>query len=580
MKNIPRPEHPRPQFVRESWMNLNGEWEFLFDFGNSGVERGFHRYETFKTGDVRPITVPFCPESSLSGIGYVDWIAAVWYSRTVTLTAEQLKGRVLIHFGAVDYHSVLWVNEAQAGEHKGGYSSFTYDITALVHEGENRLTLYAEDNLRSGHQPYGKQSDKYYSHACSYTRTTGIWQTVWLEFVPENYITYAKITPFVAESYTRIEAEVSGGTTVTAEAFYDGRPVGKASAQVLYGIAAINLPLDELHLWDVGQPELYDLVLTLDGGDTVNSYFGMRSVDLKPDGLYINGKPLFMRTVLDQGFNPEGIYTGPSDEFLRHDIELSMALGFNGARLHQRVFEERTLYWADKLGYILWGEYANGVPLSDAGGIGDFLPEWMEVVRRDYSHPAIIGWCPENESYWRKDNNPICQTVFYDVTKQMDPYRPVIDASGGVHWKTDMFDIHDYDQNPDSLRKNLDRMVEDPTFCHNPIHQAQLKLHVYRGEPVWVSEYGGTYWKPGERTDGWGYGTTPENEKAFAERYAGLTKVLLECPRICGFCYTQLTDIEQEQNGLYAYDRSPKFSEETYRIMREANTTVAAIEKK
>ncbi len=579
MTSIPRPEHPRPQFVRDTWMNLNGEWEFQFDFGNSGVEREFHRYENFKTGDVRPITVPFCPESRLSGIGYVDWIAAVWYSRTVTLTKEQLAGRVLIHFGAVDYHSVLWVNEQRAGDHKGGYSSFTYDITDLLHEGENRLTLYAEDDLRSGKQPRGKQSTKYYSHACSYTRTTRIWQTVSLEFVPENYIRYVKITPFAAESCVRIEAEVSGGTTVTAEAFYDGRPVGKASAKVVYGIAAINLPLDELHLWDVGQPELYDLVLTLDDTDKLNSYFGMRTVDLKPDGLYLNGKPLFMRTVLDQGFNPEGIYTGPSDEFLKHDIELSMEIGFNGARLHQRVFEERTLYWADKLGYILWGEYANGVALSDASGIGNFLPEWMEVVRRDYSHPAIVGWCPENESYWKKDNNPICQNVFYDVTKQMDPYRPVIDASGGVHWKTDMFDIHDYDQNPDSLRKNLQRMVDDPTFCHNPIHQEQLKLHVYRGEPVWVSEYGGTYWKPGDRTDGWGYGTTPASEEAFAERYVGLTKALLECPRICGFCYTQLTDIEQEQNGLYAYDRTPKFSEETYEKIREANVTVAAIEK-
>ena len=579
MSNLPRPEHPRPQFVRDSWMNLNGEWEFRFDLGNSGIERDFHRYEIFKNGDVRPITVPFCPESRLSGIGYVDWIAAVWYSRTVTLTAEQVKGRVLIHFGAVDYHSVLWVNETRAGEHKGGYSSFTYDITDLVHEGENRLTLYAEDDLRSGKQPFGKQSDRYQSYACSYTRTTGIWQTVWLEFVPENYIKYAKITPFVTESCVRIEAEVSGGTTVTAEAFYDGRPVGKASAQAVYGIAAINLPLDELHLWDVGQPELYDLVLTLDDTDTVNSYFGMRSIDLKPDGLYLNGKPLFMRTVLDQGFNPEGIYTGPSDEFLKHDIELSMALGFNGARLHQRVFEERTLYWADRLGYIVWGEYANGVALCDASGIGNFLPEWMEVVRRDYSHPSIIGWCPENESYWRKDNNPICQTMFYDVTKQMDPYRPVIDASGGVHWKTDMFDVHDYDQNPDSLRKNLARMVEDPTYLHNPIHQEQLKKHVYRGEPFWISEYGGTYWKPGDKTDGWGYGSTPESEKAFAERYAGLTKVLLECPRVCGFCYTQLTDIEQEQNGLYAYDRSPKFTEETYAKIREANMTKAAIEK-
>lgn len=579
MSNIPRPEYPRPQLVRDSWMNLNGEWEFLFDFGNSGIERGLQHYDSFRSNEVRPITVPFCPESRLSGIGYVDWMPAVWYSRTFELTKEQLGGRVLIHFGAVDYHSVLWVNEARAGEHKGGYSSFTYDITDLVREGENRIILYAEDDLRSGEQPRGKQCEKYASYACSYTRTTGIWQTVWLEFVPESYIRYVKLTPFVPEERLRIEVETSGGEVVSAEAFYKGRSVGTASAHVTSGIASFELTVDELHLWDVGSPELYDLVLTLDHTDRVESYFGMRSVELKNGALHLNGRPLFMRTVLDQGFNPEGIYTAPSDDFLRHDIELSMKLGFNGARLHQRVFEERTLYWADRLGYIVWGEYANGTMLSDAHGIGCFLPEWMDTVRRDYSHPSIIGWCPENESYWRRDNDPICQTIFYDVTKQIDPYRPVIDASGGLHWKTDMFDIHEYDQDSESLRAKLAPMLDDPMYCHNPIHAEQLRRHTYRGEPVWVSEYGGTYWKPGERDDGWGYGMAPRSEEEFAARYEGLTHVLLECPRICGFCYTQLTDIEQEQNGLYAYDRSPKLSEETYERIRKANLTVAAIER-
>jgi hypothetical protein len=363
-----------------------------------------------------------------------------------------------------------------------------------------------------------------------------------------------------------------------AEAYFDGRKVGEASAAVVYGNASVSLPLDEMRLWEPGTPDLYDLRLTLDGGDVVRSYFGMRKVELKKDGLYLNGRPVFMRTVLDQGFNPEGIYTAPDEEFLKHDIELSMDLGFNGARLHQRVFEERFLYWADKLGYLVWGEYANGTPLNDARGIGYFLPEWMETVKRDYSHPAIIGWCPQNESYWQKDNDPICQTVFYDVTKQMDPYRPVIDASGGVHWKTDMFDIHEYDQDPESLRKKLAPMLEDSMYCHNPVHQEQLRKHVYRGEPVWVSEYGGTFWNPDE-PGGWGYGSTPENEDAFADRYCGLTSALLDNPRICGFCYTQLTDIEQEQNGLYKYTRARKFSDRIYEKIREANVRTAAMEK-
>ncbi len=575
---IPRPEHPRPQFFRNDWMSLNGEWDFLFDFGNSGRERQLWIDSNFSAEDVKKITVPFCPESQLSGIAYTDWMNAVWYRRTFTLDETNMRGRVLLHFGAVDYHCEVYVNSQSVGSHTGGYSSFTLDITNAVRLGENTITVYAEDNNRTGIQPCGKQSSRYYSHDCSYTRTTGIWQTVWLEFVPESYISHAKITPFVDEKRAVIEVETVGGASVSAEAYFDGVKVGADSASVTAGRAILVIKLDEIHLWDIRQPKLYDLTLTLDGIDTVQSYFGMRKVELKKDGIWLNNRPVFMRTILDQGFNPEGIYTAPTDEFLKHDIELTMDLGFNGARLHQRVFEERTLYWADKLGYIVWGEYANGVGLQNALGIGYFLPEWIEIVKRDYSHPSIIGWCPENESYWKKDNNPICQTMFYNVTKEMDPYRPVIDASGGLHWITDMFDIHEYEQNPDVLREKLAPMLDDPMYCHNPIHQEQLRIQVYRGEPVWISEYGGTYWNP-DTPGGWGYGSTPENEQAFADRYAGLTTVMLEHPRICGFCYTQLTDIEQEQNGLYKYDRSRKFSDMVYDRIREANIQVAAFEK-
>ncbi|MBQ4192654.1 MAG: beta-galactosidase, partial [Clostridia bacterium] len=411
-----------------------------------------------------------------------------------------------------------------------------------------------------------------------YTRTTGIWQTVWLEFTPAEAISRVKLTPLVANRALLIDAEVTGGKTVTAEAFYDGRPVGRASADVTGWRAHLDLALSELHLWDVGVPELYDLVLTLDGGDVLKSYFGMRSVEVKKDGFYLNGRPVFLRTVLDQGFNPEGVYTAPDDDFLRRDIELSMELGMNGARLHQRVFEERTLYWADRLGYLVWGEYADGHRLNDAGGIASFLPEWMETVRRDYSHPSIIGWCPENESYWAHDVDPICQRVYYAVTKEMDPTRPCIDSSGGVHYVTDMYDIHDYEQDPARFKASFDKMLDDPGYVHNPIHQEQLRQNVYEGQPVWVSEYGGTFWNPDE-PGGWGYGNAPKTETEFAARYAGLTGVLIDNPRICGFCYTQLTDVEQEQNGLYKYDRSRKFSDEVYDAIREANVRRAAMEK-
>ena len=574
---IPRPEHPRPQMVRPSWQNLNGPWDFFFDFGNSGVERKFYLNENFNRNEIRSILVPYCPESRLSGIGYTDFIPAVWYRRTVTLTGSQLKGRVLIHFGAVDYRMKLWVNEQQAGAHTGGYSSFSFDITQLVKEGENTLTLWAEDDNRSGHQPRGKQSALYYSHDCDYTRTTGIWQTVWLEFVPQSYIKSYRVYPNIQDAtlLVEIKAQAPAGTKVTCTASFGGETMGEASGTVCSGFASATIALKDLHLWDVGSPNLYDLQLTL-GEDTVFGYFGMRSVEIHPDALYLNGRPFFMRTVLDQGFNPEGIYTAPSDDFLRRDLELSMEAGFNGGRLHQRVFEERTLYWADKLGYIVWGEYANGNVQYDGRAIGDFLPEWMEVLERDFNHPALIGWCVNNETYWQINVDDINQRTLYDVTKRLDPTRPVIDASGGIHFITDMFDVHDYTQDPEELKRYLDKMLEDPSYIHDPHHQPALARNIYEGQPYWISEYGGIHWGD---PNSFIYGVAPKTVEEFITRYEGLTKVLLQNKRICGFCYTQLTDIEQERNGIYNYDRTPKFGPEIYARMRAANMSPAAIEE-
>ena len=581
MADIMRPEYPRPQMVRNEWENLNGEWDFLFDFGKSGLEREFFKAENFRNNKTLKINVPFCPESRLSGIGYTDFIPAVWYMREFTLTERECGKRVLIHFGAVDYAAKIWVNCKFAGEHIGGYSSFTLDITEYIHSGENTIVVYAEDDTRSGKQPIGKQCTLYRSQICSYTRTTGIWQTVWLEFVPESYIEAYRVYPNINDRNVRIDAFVKGDVKKVAFSVkYKGKTIGTEFASVNYDIATATISINELHLWDVGQPELYDIEIVY-GEDKIDGYFGMRNIEIKPNALYLNGKPLYMRTVLDQGFNPEGIYTAPSDEFLKRDIELAMELGFNGARLHQRVFEERTLYWADMLGYVVWGEYANNSDISDGRGIGYFLPEWIETVKRDFNHPSIIGWCFNNESYWMKDVNQICQTMVYDITKELDPTRPVIDASGGIHYKTDMFDVHDYTPDGKELAKRIEPMLENGDYYHNPIHQKQLEQNVYSGQPYWVSEYGGIFWNPDLRPgeDGWGYGGNVQTEEEFAERYEGLTAALLNNKRVCGFCYTQLTDIEQEQNGLYKYDRSKKFSDGIYERIRNANTADAAIEK-
>lgn len=578
-QNTPRSEYPRPQFVRDQWMNLNGLWQFYMDFDQCGIEHEYFRTANFPNEQSTSILVPFCPESTLSGIGYKDFIPAVWYRRTVTLTEEQLTGRTLLHFGAVDFHTTVWVNGQKAGEHFGGYASFTFDVTAYLKPHENEIVVLAEDDVRSALQPSGKQSVTLQSKGCAYSRTTGIWQTVWLEFVPMEYIRRAKITPFVSDQRVFIEVESCGGAEIAAQVLFADQKIAEATAKLFGNRAVLDLVIPDPILWDVGTPNLYDVILTLDGGDCVRSYFGMRSVELKKDGLYLNGRPLYMRTILDQGFYPEGICTAPSDEALKKDIELSMELGFNGARFHQRAFEERSLYWADRLGYLVWAESAYNPARNSADAFPYFLNEWIEIVQRDYNHPCIIGWMPENETFFRKDLHEANQIAGYRVTKQMDPYRPVIDASGGVHFETDLFDVHEYEQDPEKLRQLLKEMEESSSACYIHHYKDACRRNKYEGQAYWISEYGGTFWNPDQK-DGWGYGSTPKSEAEFAQRYAGLTTALLEHPRICGFCYTQLTDIEQEQNGLYKYDRSKKFSNEVYDAIRKANTGASHFEKK
>ncbi|MBR6791433.1 MAG: beta-galactosidase, partial [Oscillospiraceae bacterium] len=554
-------------------------WEFAFDHGDSGEPRGM-----YKADAVFPekINVPFCPESPLSGVNYKDFMAAVWYRRTVSLTPEQLEGRVFIRFGAVDYHATLWVNGEEVGSHKGGYVSFGFEITKFVKEGENVIVLCAEDDNRSRKQPRGKQSSLYYSHGCDYTRTTGIWQTVWMEFVPKTYIESYKVISQQADSAVALTVKLSGclkDVTLTAEAFYEGKPVGSVTRKAS-AVTAFELPLSEVHLWDVGQPNLYDLKLTLSSGDTVDGYFGLRDLRWDGDCMRINGRPVFQRLILDQSFYPDGIYTAPSDEALQKDIDICMDLGFNGARLHEKVFEERFLYWADKKGYLVWGEMANwGLDTTDGNALTAFLPEWLEELERDFNHPSIVGWCPFNEVWLDAatravPDKSVLSAVYY-ATKAVDPTRPVIDTSGGFHAVTDIYDVHDYEQEPALFREKWEPMLTGgEPFERFPQHEK------FEGQPFFVSEYGGTWWNPSHDTENnWGYGMRPDTEEEVLRRFAGLTAALLENPKICALCYTQLTDVEQEQNGLYAYDRSRKFSDKIYDGMRAAMSAKAAIEE-
>lgn len=580
--NIPRQEHPKPQFRRNDWLNLNGEWGFAFDFGNSGEARLFHKDKTVYD---RVINVPFCPESKLSGIGYTDFMNSVWYRKEVYLTKEQLSKLVYLHFGAVDYVATVFINGIKYetarynqnsvqlygkkyGTHIGGYASFRLDITKYLHEGVNEIVVHAEDDMK-GAVPHGKQSRNYRSSGADYTRTTGIWQTVWVEFVPEKHIEAIRYYPDVENASVTVKAKLYGEGVFKIKCSFDGKEAGSIAAKSKGGELIVSLPLKEKHLWEIGKGGLYDIELSY-GDDVVYSYFGLRNVRLDGHKFMINNKSVFQRLILDQGFYPDGIYTASNDEMLEKDIELSMRMGFNGARLHQKVFEERFLYHCDKKGYIVWGEYpiwglGSSYQRFDEKVFYSITEEWTEVVERDFNHPSIVGWCVFNE-VWGENYYDYADMVraVYTLTKKMDSTRPVIDVSGGVHTDcTDIFDVHNYEQDPCKFAQFYKDLQEKKTFRYD-----LSALQRYDGNmPVMISEYGGINYALTESA--WsGYGAAPKTKEEFLSKFKGLADAILDNPCIFGFCYTQLTNVEQEQNGLYFYDRTPKFdSRDIYPII-------------
>lgn len=603
---IPRSEYPRPQFVRPDWLCLNGEWQFEIDQGNSGLERGLlERDLTSK------IIVPFCPESELSGIENEDFMEAVWYRRAVTIPADWAGRKVLLHFQAVDHDATVWVNGVQVGRHRGGFSPFTCDISATAAPGETVTLVVRARDSHIPPQPRGKQARKYGPEGAIYVRTTGIWQSVWLEPVPDVALRRPRITPDVANSVIRLEQPISNnqpGLRLQATLKdAQGVVVAAECAADLDLAPRLDLPIpaDRRRLWSIDDPHLYDLEISLlDANgqivDQATSYAGLRSVAIVGKAIKINGVSVFQRLVLDQGYYPDGLMTAPSEEALIEDIELSMAAGFNGARLHQKVFEERFLYHADKLGYIVWGEFGDW-GCSHEGAIDaehqkpgpDYLTQWLEVLERDYSHPAIVGWCPLNET-WQTMLDTI--TTLDDVTrgmylatKAMDTTRPVLDTSGYSHRvsEADVYDCHDYTQDPDTFAERQSGLAEDKPFVNSaadwglPEHLVgNLTWSVpYNGQPYFVSEFGGIWWNPDvkEGEDSWGYGDRPTSLDEFYDRFERLCAILLDDPDMFGYCYTQLTDIYQEQNGIYKYDRSEKFDMDR---IRAAQQRPAAIEQK
>jgi beta-galactosidase/beta-glucuronidase len=558
-------------------MNLNGPWKFEFDFGDSGKFK-----ELWKEGNGtfdKEIIVPFVPESKLSGIEYTDFFNTCWYKRTVTLPEnwEQEKGHILLHIGAADFYTEVWVNEKRVGDHRGGYTPFVFDVTSAVKTGENTIVIRCYDNGRDPLQYTGKQIYFHYANkGCYYTRCTGIWQTVWMEYVPKNYITKVKLTPDVDNK--KLDATISfadytkKGDSIKAEVLFEGKSLRTVTAKTTGKAVTFSIPMPGAKLWDLEHPYLYDLNLTF-GEDTVKTYFGMRKIAINGYAIELNDKPVYQRLVLDQGFYEDGIITAPDVKELENDILISKKVGFNGARLHMKVFEPYTLYYADKLGYLCWGEFANwGLDDSHVGYLNAFVPGWLEAVERDYSSPALVGWCPLNETTPRRREDTFRN--IYNITRAIDPYRPIIDSSGYVHVVTDIYDVHDYDQNPKTMKERYVSLEkgEGTVFVNN------CEKEKYEGQPYFVSEMGGIFWDISEKgSDDWGYGEAPQDMEEFYKRFEGLINVLLDNPKMCAFCYTQLTDVFQEKNGLYAFDRREKFNAER---LHKILSRKAAIEKR
>ena len=569
----PRPEHPRPQFQRDTWLNLNGSWNFAIDFGQSGEAKGWP--EDTSALD-KTITVPYCPESSLSGIQYTDFMSSVWYHRALDIPSSWADKRILLHFGAVDYHCKVWVNGTSVGQHYGGSSSFTFDITDTLTSGDNNLVVQANDDTRNGDYPSGKQCPDLHSRGCHYTRVTGIWQTVWLEAVPQSRIDTVRIVPDLDSSrfvLTPAFKNAQRGQTFRATLLNGSEEVAVSSSPAVDG-ASMSLRIKDPQLWSPDNPYLYDSRLELCDGDTaidtVNSYAGLRKFHIEGHKFYLNNKPIFLRLVLDQGFYPEGIWTAPTDNDLKGDIEKSLAVGFNGARLHQKVFEERFHYWADKLGYLTWGEYCDwGLNFGSSEAVRNQQREWREIVMRDLNHPSILAWTPFNETRRGAENHfeahrrAVQET--YDLTKALDPSRPCHPTSGYVHVVTDIFTVHNYEQNPELFAETYAGVSPDDPE-NTSVRFPELSIP-YGGQPYVVDEYGGTWWDASateteqaeDRQSSWGYGKRPTDIEEVYHRIKELTAALTNHPNIAGYCYTQLTDVEQEQNGIYTYERQEKF---------------------
>lgn len=574
-----RNEHPRPDFMRDTFANLNGEWQFAFDDADEGI-----RSLWYKPGYVLPqvITVPFAYQTSLSGLGPTDEIHPIlWYRRAFAIPEEMKGKRILLRFGAVDYQCSVYVNGQMAGTHTGGYAPFALDISSLVQDGENDLCVRAVDEPDYT-QPRGKQHWERGLMGCWYTPVSGIWQTVYLEAVGEYALNQIHITPDIDRHMFTAEISLdrmpSDDLELELKVTFEGKHCRTVRSTVSDRCSRVPVDmvvrgaLDSVHLWQPGSPALYDVEVTLvkkgEVVDHVRTYFGMRQVEVRDGKVYLNHTPLYQRLVLDQGYWPESLITPPSDEAIRQDIEFTLQLGYNGARKHQKLEDPRYYYWADKLGLLVWGELPSAYDFTDEM-VRRMTETMTDFIDRDFNHPCIIAWVPLNESwgvrqiYTEKRQQELGRTL-YHLTKALDGTRLCSSNDGWEQVDTDICALHDYAAEGEVMARHFESREEVENHCCD-WRPCYAKDHKPTGkEAFMVTEYGGIAFtnlgQQGEMggMETWGYHDKVTDEEAFFARFQSVTDAIRRIPYCQGYCYTQLTDVMQEINGVLTADRKPK----------------------
>ncbi|QKS44739.1 glycoside hydrolase family 2 [Paenibacillus cellulosilyticus] len=566
-------DYPRPQFVRDNWTNLNGEWNFGFDDDNAGEAAGWHR----QFGGDLIINVPFTYETKASGIGEEAHHSNVWYNRSFDVPADEAGKRIVLNFQAVDYDAKVWVNGEYVGCHRGGYVAFSFDITPYITFGAaNELTVKVEDSLDAT-QPRGKQRWVQDNFECFYVQTTGIWQSVWLEAVHPAHVDQVKMTPDFDANAIRFEYQVKGysaSNRLRLETIISlkGQPVKQVGLTIdrpwmqleVDLVHEANGPWKQTH-WAPAHPNLYDVEFVLYENDAVvdhvYSYFGMRKISIEQGKVLLNNTPIYQRLILDQGYWPDSHLTPPSEEAILEDIEKTLEMGYNGVRKHMKVEDARYLYWCDVKGLLVWSEMAATFEFND-NAVQTFTEEWMGVVRQQYNHPSIITWVPFNESWGvaniRKNKRQQQFTeAIYHLTKAYDPNRPVITNDGWEHTVSDILTLHDYAETKEQfMRSYADKdAVVNNSISFNNWKYAFADGYSYKGQPIMMSEFGGIAFKSDK---GWGYGNQVATEEGFLERFRRIHEAIKETDYFVGYCYTQITDVQQEVNGLLTEDRKPK----------------------